>query len=114
MENKIKYVKGIDGALNLREFCGYGQRLSILKGKDRLIVHVFPEDEKLGVVISNLEFSEEDVKFRAPRTEIQNAATVIQNIRDAIAFCKEFREREAEFKNASDIFPEKLPENTAN
>lgn len=107
MERKINYVSGRDGALSIREFRGYGQSLSVLQGKSKLMIHVMPEDEELGIMIFHLQSPEEETTLRAPVVDIKNAKKVIQNMNDAIDFCKEFREREEEFKNAAFLFPVK-------
>lgn len=105
--NNIKYIGGRNGALSIREFRGYGQKLSVLLGKNKLMIHVMPEDEELGVMIFHLQSSEKETTLRAPVVDIKNAKKVMQNMNDAIDFCKEFREREEEFKNAASLFPVK-------
>lgn len=105
--NNIKYIGGRNGALSIREFRGYGQKLSVLLGKNKLMIHVMPEDEELGVMIFHLQSSEEETTLRAPVVDIKNAKKVMQNMNDAIDFCKEFQEREEEFKNAATLFPVK-------
>lgn len=45
MERKINYVSGRDGALSIRKFREYGQSLSVLQGKNKLMIHVMPEGQ---------------------------------------------------------------------
>lgn len=76
MERKINYVSGRDGALSIREFRGYGQSLSVLQGKSKLMIHVMPEDEELGIMIFHLQSPEEETTLRAPVVDIKNAKKV--------------------------------------